>query len=54
MAHIDRRTVFLDGALDDLDRPFDASTEPPRLSQEAADLLHQRGKPANYGIHTHL
>ena len=32
VADIDRRTVFFERALDDLDRPFDPGTEPSWLS----------------------
>ena len=33
MPHIDRRPIFLQGALDDLDRAFDPGTEPAGLGQ---------------------
>jgi hypothetical protein len=33
VAHIDRRAVFLQGALDDLDGADDAGTETARLSE---------------------
>ena len=37
VTHVDRRAVFLQGPLDDLDRPLDAGAEAARLGQDDAD-----------------
>src|SRR5262245_27946502 len=48
MAHVDRRPVFLEGALDDLNRAHHAGTESPRLCEHhmylPAELLLARRK----------
>ena len=38
VAHVDRRAVPIDGALDDLDRTLDARTESTRVGQQ--DSIH--------------